>query len=209
MILALAIYSLQTISDDDIFRMGRQKWFDYYTTKNGSSTASMADAEVRFGDALYRLNNVRLKAMPAGNVKTVNTVRIKLKSFCSDLVEVGYALTGGGTMWVNVSAGSHSDIEEAVGRVTGLIKNQVPLTVVSKTTKELAKLDVSVRSQMKDPYFKTYDGNGGVVLKRLNRAKATYKSIVAIAAKCPAPESNAYLNCCYQASVYLTKFGED
>jgi hypothetical protein len=168
----------------------------------------MSDAEIRFSQALKRLNDERLKKSPPAQVKAVASVRVKLKNYCSDLVDVGYALTGGGTLWVNVSAGALVDIEEAVGRVTGLIKNDLPLTYVSKTKKELDKLERSVRARVKEPEFKSYYGDGASVLATIIRAKATYGEIVKIASKRPVGESNAYLNCCYKASVYLEKSGE-
>ncbi|MEQ1823607.1 MAG: hypothetical protein ABL949_13940, partial [Fimbriimonadaceae bacterium] len=81
-------------------------------------------------------------------------------------------------------------------------------TRVSKTAKELDKLEKAVRLRIKEPTFRSYYGDGKAVLKSMLRAKTTYGEIVKIASKRPVGESNAYLNCCYQAAVYLEKFGE-
>lgn len=100
-----------------LLEMGRDAWVDYHAERRGQSTAAMAAAEAIYADALRVRNAQNLaKASPAVRSR-VGQLRPLLRNFANRLIEAQRALTGGGTMWVNIEAGVATSLEEVVDAV--------------------------------------------------------------------------------------------
>lgn len=84
----------------EIVKMGHEKWFDFYTNaeEGGQSTMGMSYANMYFSTAMRQVNNERM----AGNEKLEDKstyLRKNLNQFHHNIIEVGRAFTGGGTLW--------------------------------------------------------------------------------------------------------------
>ncbi|MFQ3587578.1 MAG: S-layer homology domain-containing protein [Fimbriimonadaceae bacterium] len=97
-----------------LLAMGRDAWLAYHAERQGQSTAAMAAAEAIFADALRVRNAENLaKASPATRNR-VNRLRTSMRRYADRLIEAQRAITGGGTMWVNIEAGVATDLEQAI-----------------------------------------------------------------------------------------------
>lgn len=100
-----------------LLAMGRDAWLEYHAERQGQSTAAMAAAEAIFADALRVRNSENLaKASPATRNR-VNRLRTSMRNYANRLIEAQRAITGGGTMWVNIEAGVSTDLEQAIDGV--------------------------------------------------------------------------------------------
>lgn len=105
---------LQGKTPDQVVAMGRKKWFGYFTTKVGDSTAAMSGAERLYGDCLKHSNDKAIVKLPKARRTLIGRLRVQLYRFDDEVVRLGEILTGGGTMWNPVYAGLQADCEEAV-----------------------------------------------------------------------------------------------
>lgn len=103
-------------SEAQILAMGWDKWDAFYSAKVGSSTADMSDMNEIFGQAALHRNQRMVKK---GNAAKIEKLRKLMGAFASDAVDVGYNLSGGGTMWTPVSAGITGSTELALYGVLG------------------------------------------------------------------------------------------
>lgn len=97
-----------------ILAMGRQKWFDFYTSKAGQSTLDMSNAERLYGAALKERNDTLLRKQTKTRQEAVASIRKSGTAFGYGMVTVGFAYTGGGTIWNPIIAGVSADVEEAL-----------------------------------------------------------------------------------------------
>ncbi|MBV6459188.1 MAG: hypothetical protein HONBIEJF_02331 [Fimbriimonadaceae bacterium] len=105
------------LPDAKMIRMGRSKWFDYYTSRAGSSTMAMCDAESFYGEAVRRTNDKTLARHPTKMRRFVGSTRTLLTNYRNSLIELGSIFSGGGTMWNPVYAGTMADVEEVVAKI--------------------------------------------------------------------------------------------
>ncbi|MCB0826079.1 MAG: hypothetical protein KDC26_07810 [Armatimonadetes bacterium] len=102
-------------SAHEIVKMGHEKWFDFYTNaeEGGQSTMGMSYANMYFGTAMRQVNNERM----AGNEKLEEKsayLRKNLDQFHFNMIDVGRAFTGGGTLWNLVSSSVRANTEEVI-----------------------------------------------------------------------------------------------
>lgn len=113
---------LQGKTPDQVVAMGREKWYGYFTSKVGDSTAAMSGAERLYGDCLKLINDRIIVKMPKAKRDLIGRLRVQLYRFDDEAVRLGEILTGGGTMWNPVYAGLQADCEEAVSVFIGRSK---------------------------------------------------------------------------------------
>jgi hypothetical protein len=101
-------------SPEQIVAMGRDKWFAAYTKKYGDSTMAMCEAETSFGDALKNLNDRALKRVPSARRAFLESARYHCTTVAVRAHEVGYAITGGGTIWRPFFAGIKPNVEQLI-----------------------------------------------------------------------------------------------
>ncbi|MGE3125965.1 MAG: hypothetical protein AB7F50_06930 [Fimbriimonadaceae bacterium] len=100
-------------------RMGRAKFVDEFSTKHGSSTMAMCDAEGSYGEAVRALNQAWVKKHAPANRELMERIRPLVERFKLLSCEVGSAISGGGTMWNPVYASILGDVEELTAELYG------------------------------------------------------------------------------------------
>ena len=101
-------------SPEQIVAMGRDRWSDLYSKKFGESTHRVCDAEEKYGIALQNLNDRAIKRLPRTRQIWLNEVRKSTKDFATEAHQVGFLITGGGTMWETFDATILPDVEQAI-----------------------------------------------------------------------------------------------
>lgn len=198
LVLALSGQSTLGKTDSEIIKMGRSAWYDYYVSKEGESTADSCNAEQVFGEVLKRRNDRLLQGAPAKRA-LITKVRTDLKTFQSAIYDVGYALSGGGTMWNVVYSGVLADTEEAVGHLLGPRDPQVKPRKTSQVRQALAAL--ATRVEREKVSIEAMPSGGGMRAARTGLAAAnrSLDRLISTAAKRPRTESDAILSCCMEA----------
>lgn len=120
-----------------ILKMGRQQWFGFYTSKAGESTMGMADAERIYGEALMERNDKLLPKESRIRQSAIKTIRKSARAVGDQVVMIGMAYSGGGTMWTPVLAGVLADVEEGI---YGLLK-KTKLTASERKAPSFATLE--------------------------------------------------------------------
>jgi hypothetical protein len=169
----------------DILKMGRTKWFEFYTGKAGESTLGMCEAERIYGDCLTERNDKLLNKLPAAKQKQMMKLRELSLSFGCSMINVGMVLSGGGTIWQPVEAGIMADFEEAL--YTLLTKPQTKATKPTSAedvTRLLDKYRKEIVSRAKeiDEINVGDDLTSKAGLKSLAQAEATFKKALALVA---------------------------
>jgi len=103
-------------------QLGRAKFMDEFSTKHGSSTAAMCDAEVSYGAALRSLNDDWVARRAPKHAGIVTNLRPLTERYYVLTTDLGFAFSGGGTMWNPVYAGIPADVEEVSGQILGRTK---------------------------------------------------------------------------------------
>ena len=126
-----------------VLAMGRKGWYGFFTSKAGDSTAGMAGAQALYGEALAWRNDKYGKAR-------IGRLRRLLQDTRNDAVGVGYAATGGGTMWNVIAADLYADAEETLYAVLSK-KGKAPRRRVSDVEKAYAGLRAAFRTAGSEP----------------------------------------------------------
>ncbi len=126
-------------SPEQIVAMGRDKWFAAYTKKHGEHTRGMCDAETTFGDALRNLNDRALKRLPSARRAFLESARYHCKQVAMRGHEIGYAMTGGGTMWHPIFAGIHPDVEELIAE--SIVNKPLPMIKMRSIESRYEEMD--------------------------------------------------------------------
>ncbi|MCW5937928.1 MAG: hypothetical protein KIT11_11555 [Fimbriimonadaceae bacterium] len=97
---------------EQVVAMGREKWMDVHTEEHGASTAAMAGAESAYGYAYRVVNDKAIKSQPKAFQALADWIRVRFNDAGIKACDIGYAIGGGGTMWIPISAGVAADTEE-------------------------------------------------------------------------------------------------
>lgn len=136
-------------TDAQILKMGRDKWFDFYSKKNGDSTAAMTTSAMVYADVLGRANERALKKTGSPRIAQIKRLRPVLVSFTNSVSGIG-ELTTGGTMWHVLSASAYSDAEQSIA---DLIANKRPYSkpaVVSEATRSFEQVVKQAATSARD-----------------------------------------------------------
>lgn len=98
----------------EVVEMGRDKWFEFYTEHRGESTAAMSEAEQTYGACLTYINSLKIEKLDRDQQRWYDQLRAQLAIGEEKSVTCAYAISGGGTIWTPVMAGSTADVEEVV-----------------------------------------------------------------------------------------------
>jgi hypothetical protein len=168
---------------DEVVRMGRVKWSEFFGEKVGWSTADMVEAELLYGRARQVFNNRMTREMSKGQREALEEMRREMVALHGFACDLGYIMSGGGTMWNPIRAGALGDAEETVtnflrGRPAG--KQPSFLTEWERLRKDLAAKKREV-DNMKDAVGGGYTD----ATKALNQLRNTVLRLEAVAPRLP------------------------
>lgn len=182
------------LTDRQIVALGQMEFINRYSEKFGSSTAAMCDASNTYGASIKRVNDGILNKKPATTKTFVASLRPRLSAFRTEIIDIGRAYTGGGTMWNIVYCETVGDVEETVAIFTGVRKNASKSLRVSDGAKAIDGLAKFMKSNAEEiDSYKQSGGGMAEVRESLATARKQYVEIVKIAAKRPRRESDAII----------------
>ena len=146
----------------------------------------MSSAEALYGEALAWRNDKFGKAR-------IGRLRKLLQDTKNDATGVGYAITGGGTMWNVIGASLYADAEETLYAVLSK-KGKAPKRRVSDVEKAYARLRAAFRKS--DSGLPEFKKEGPAALVRLRR---DLDGVIAEATRQPRKGSDALLDFCVKA----------
>jgi hypothetical protein len=182
------------MTDTKVQSMGRSKFVEWYTTKYGSSTMAMCDAETLYGDVIARHNNNAIRQQTSATRTFFAAVRKPLKDFSMKLWEATMCATGGGTMWQPIIASVHPDVEELLRPIS----NGLPLHSQSRVISDVTKLYPTFEAMVKQ-YEKENPNTEGYYTAAQARmvfgdAKKQFDVVVGLLKTRPRSESDHLLN---------------
>lgn len=185
-----------------ILAMGYDKWYDFYTGKEGETTQGMARAGYTFAESL-KWRNLQLEAKkPAKFRAQIKTLRTQFDKLGTASISIYRALSGGGTLWqLTYSTDAMNQEETLYALLGGKVKPSKP-QVVSKVTKEIAALKAAVKSP--DPTW-SHEFPRAETNKYLADIDSSWKQILAIAKTLDRPKSDHILAYCVSA---IKDYGE-
>lgn len=98
----------------EIVRMGHDAWYAFFVGKVGESTYGMSHAEMYWGYALYQVQTPQVAKLKGTRGQAIRSLRAKMPEFRERCIDVGYALSGGGTLWHPVYSARLGESEEVV-----------------------------------------------------------------------------------------------
>ncbi|RYG24378.1 hypothetical protein EON82_10915 [bacterium] len=173
-------------SNAQILAMGRSAWSDYFCqAEGGGSTVALSGAEALYADALgWRNDKIgKAKVMP---------LRRLLDDVRNHAIEVGTAVTGGGTIWNIIASSLDADAEETIYTVLTL-RGNTKKRVVSDMDKAYRRLEVDLR---KNDYVPELTKIGRASLPLLRR---DLDRVLIEARRRPRKASDALLGFCIKA----------
>lgn len=183
-------------TDAQIIAMGIDKWQDFYTKKQGYSTADMCQANDVYGQAVKRRNNRLLQDQLDGDFKLkIEKLRSLLNTYGSTSIDIAYTRTGGGTMWNPVYAAVLAEGEETIYKILSDTAKPSRHRVVSDVTKQIDLAQQAVDKPAKNPGAEDWmrPKEAYPALKLLRK---TYIEIAAIAKTMSRKDSDHLLNFC-------------
>lgn len=185
-------------SDTQILKMGMDKWSDFFTSKEGTSTASMTEAADIYGQVATRRNDRLIKKLSdPKRAQTMLKLRKLMTELASSSVDIAYAEAGGGTMFNTMWASVAGVTEDAL---YGLISGKGPkprALVVSTVKKQLAKVGNQIAEMHADKteseFFKYDDAK-----KALAKMNKDFDDLVSIAKHLNRAESDRILGFCLE-----------
>ena len=178
-----------------ILAMGRDRWYTFYTSKAGDSTAAMSSAYGFYYDAATARNDA-LIAKAGERKATATKLRKLLTDYCNEALGLGENNTGGGTMWNPISGSCMGDEEDVV--YAYLVKKgpSAKKIVVSTVTKKLDSLGALIEKTHKDPsatYFKYEDAK-----ESLKKMRSDFADLTALAKSFARADSDRVLRFCLE-----------
>lgn len=103
-------------SVDQVLAMGHDKWYTWFTdsSRGAESTAGMAMAERIYADCLKVKNDEAKAKLSPEDKAYYDRIEKSMKNLVSNIADVGYAVTGGGTMWIPVISAAVTEVEQTV-----------------------------------------------------------------------------------------------
>ncbi len=177
-----------------ILAMGYDKWYAFFTGKEGETTQGMARSGYFYAEALAWRNKglmTKLSATVRGRYQKLET---SLKSFGLSVIEVQRALSGGGTLWQLTHSTDAVDVQETMyALLSGKAKPSKPM-VVSQVKKELDALGKEVDSAPETTW--QYEFKKPAAQADWKKAVAAYGQIVALAKGLDRKKSDHTLSYC-------------
>ena len=191
-------------SHADILRMGRGKWSDYYTAKAGSSTLAMCDAESIYGTCLKERNDGRIKRLPAAWRNRYDRLRKLSADFGEAVVEVGMALTGGGTIWHPVEAGIPADVEETVALLLNPSRSRAASAATVVRRLRALRSDIKGHAKEIDQWGGPSGLNSQSALHNVALAESRYREILKLSSRFPVKSRSAIVAFCVRQTKHVS-----
>lgn len=165
-------------SDAQIMAMGRLKWFEYYTQKQGDSNAAMRTAENTYGEVLKRAND-RLIAKAQVRVRTdVKEARERLTRVGMLVLELEECYNGGGTMYQVARATIQPDVEEIVSFMLTGTGKRAPLRTAAEVNKRLERFTQFVESNRQQFDRVGFEGGFAYAKPRLDELRRQVPAVI-------------------------------
>ena len=173
--------------------MGYEKWYDFYTGKEGETTYGMSRANYFYASALKWSNDraaTKLSSALQAQIRTLRPLFVKLNE---TTLRIGRAFSGGGTMWTLIGSSQDVTLEETVQALVKGSKSKAPM-VVSKVEREMDVLQKEISSHEETEWNKEFKRSD--VLKWLDECRSLFRRVVAVAKKLNRSRSDHVLAFC-------------
>lgn len=179
-------------TEAQILQMGQEKWFEFYTSKAGESTAGMADAYRIYGGVAAKRNDRIMKSSP--NKSKLQKLRKLLDDFSEQTLELCSNINGGGTMYIPMYAQYGADAEDTLYAILAGKGRDEGSYVVSDVKAKMDALFAKARQTETDKeasYFRAAEAH-----KSITALRNTFKEIVSVAKKMSRRDSDLVLGYC-------------
>lgn len=201
--LCLCLYAIAQNKEDmmgntaaQILAMGHDKWFKLYTGKNGESTAGMTTANDVYAQCLAKDTNARIAKLPQSTRVVLQGLRKPMQAFIEAMIQCGYQVTGGGTIWTLFGSSAYVESEEALAKI---VKGPNPRLSLSKLETEakgkLAKARKTVESSKKD-IESFQEGGYKAAIKALDDGGRIFAQIISMSKKIKPDQASTLLKFC-------------
>lgn len=179
-----------------ILGMGHDKWFKLYTGKNGESTAGMTTANDVYAQCLAKDTNARIAKLPQSTRVVLQGLRKPMQAFIEAMIQCGYQVTGGGTIWTLFGSSAYVESEEALAKI---VKGPNPRLSLSKLETDvkgkLAKARKTVESSKKD--IESFQESGyKAAIKALDDGGRIFAQLIAWSKKIKPDQASTLLKFC-------------
>jgi len=182
-------------SHAQIVEMGLEKWMEFQGSKAGQSTAAMNEGMSAYREALRWRNDRLAPRAPRALRGRVAALRPLLVSFTADMMQAGYYVAGGGTIWSNFHAATLVESEETLHRLlTGAGPAAQP-----RTTGEVLRALATLEKNVKDTDYPERDEDRRAATRAVARARETFRKISAQAGGMDRKRSDHVLDFCLDA----------
>lgn len=186
-----------------ILAMGYDKWYDFYTSKEGETTQGMARAGYTFAESL-KWRNLQLEAKkPAKFRAQIKTLRNQFDKLGTASISIYRALSGGGTLWQLTYSTDAMNQEETLYALLGGKVKPSKAQVISNVTKEIAALKSAIGKSPDSTWSTEFPK--AEINKFLADIDSSWKQILAIAKTLDRPKSDHILSYCISA---IKDYGE-
>lgn len=184
-------------TDRQILAMGRERFRDFYISKNGDNKESEWNADELFLRAMKLRNDGMLAGNRGANVSRAREIRPKLYALFVKMLEIGKSIQPGG-YWRGAEHDNGIQIETAVFAI--LMRTPHPKIVyVSAFEKCLPRIEQNMRESRKDnPEIDPAAFQIGI-----QQAKKMYAEIVRSARDLPTAGSSWVLGYCRDLAVWV------
>ncbi len=194
-------YDTHGKTEAQILQMGMDKWSDFYTSREGTSTASMTQAAGIYGDVARKRNDKLLSGLHDSEKRSrLQKLRKLIATFSSSAVDVAYCEAGGGTMFNTMWAAVTGTVEDALHLLITQTGPKPKPMVVSAVRKRLTKIGNDLKGMHRDDknseFFKYKES-----LEALAKMRSSFDQIVEIAKDLSRTDSDRILGFCHQAAV--------
>lgn len=177
-----------------ILSMGYDKWYAFFTGKEGEHTQGMARSGYFYADALAWRNRGLLARQPSASRSRLIKTEKALKSFGSSVIEVQRALSGGGTLWQLTRSSDAVDVQETVYALLGGKSKAAKRMMVSMAKKELDALAKDLSSSPESTW--QFEFTKSAAQKDLKMATASFNELVSLAKGLSRSNSDHVLGYC-------------
>lgn len=177
--------------DSEILAMGYDKWYKFYTGKEGESTAGMCLATTLYAESMARRNDNLMRKASTGSKAQLLSLRSLLNKFGETMTNCGYAHSGGGTIW-NLSYANVPYNTETV--LWGMLGGGVPKAKAMKVSDARNALAKTKAMMSKKSEFDGRDEDWKMLQDNLKSADSLMNQTISIASKTPRSHSDLILS---------------
>ena len=178
-------------NDSEILAMGYDKWYKFYTGKEGESTAGMSLATTLYAESMGRRNDNLMRKTSAATQAQLKSLRSLLNKFGDAMTGAASAHSGGGTIWNLSYANVPYDTETVLWGMLGGKVPKSPAMKVSDSKNAFAKTKAALSKKSE---FEGRDEDWQTLQTNLKSAEGLMNQIIGIAGKTPRSHSDWILS---------------